>query len=147
MAAVDVAHRYFDAWNRRDGAAVAAMFAAGGTYEDPATGQPLEAPGIAEYAQGMFAAFPDLRFEVASAAASGPSTVAAEWVMRGTNSGPLAGNPPTGQTVALAGADFLHVEDERVRSVRGYFDQRAFLEQLGLQVMVLPPNRGPLTFG
>jgi steroid delta-isomerase-like uncharacterized protein len=147
MAAVDVASQYFAAWNRRDGSAVAAMFAVGGTYEDPATGRPLEPPGIAEYARGLFEAFPDLHFEVVSMAASGPSSVAAEWVMHGTNSGPLAGNPPSGGTVALAGADFIRVEDERVGSVRGYFDQRALVQQLGLQVMALPPNRGPLTFG
>ena len=33
--------------------------------------------------------------------------MAAQWVMRGTNSGSLKGNPPTERAVSLPGADFI----------------------------------------
>ena len=41
MAAVDVAQRYFDAWNSRDPSAIVATFAKGGTYNDPTSGGTL----------------------------------------------------------------------------------------------------------
>ena len=37
MEPIEVAHRYFDAWNARDPEGVAACFAPGGTYTDPTT--------------------------------------------------------------------------------------------------------------
>jgi hypothetical protein len=49
--------------------------------------------------------------------------------------------------VTLAGADFIHVEGDGIRSVRGYFDSRAVPDQLGLQVMVQPHSIGPFSFG
>ena len=145
--ATDVAQRYFDAWNRRDPEAIAATFVEGGTYADPNVPEGLSGQAIAGYAAGLFAAFPDLSFDVIDHHATGDGTVAARWLMRGTNTGPLRGNPPTGATVALPGADFIAVEDEKVRSVEGYFDRSAFVEQLGLQVIVQPYSVGPFSFG
>ena len=147
MEAIDVAQMYFDAWNRRDSSAIVATFADGGTYSDPTTGQELAGPAIGEYVGGLFAAFPDLSFEIVSISPAGNETVAAQWVMRGTNSGSLLGAPPTGRPVALPGADFITVAGDRVSSVRAYFDQRTFVEQLGLQVIVQPYSIGPVSFG
>jgi hypothetical protein len=76
-----------------------------------------------------------------------PATVAAQWVMQGTNSGPLQGGPPTGRQVALPGADFIAVTGDPVQSVQGYFDQKTSVEQLGLRAMVMPTAVGPVTFG
>jgi ketosteroid isomerase-like protein len=60
MDAMDVAQRYFNAWNRRDASELIATFADSGTYCDPATSQPLTEQAIAAYASGRWAAFPDL---------------------------------------------------------------------------------------
>jgi steroid delta-isomerase-like uncharacterized protein len=147
MEATDVAKGYFDAWNRRDPQAIVATFAEGGTYSDPNTPGGLTGQAISEYAGGLFAAFPDLSFDLLSHASIGDGVVAAQWVMRGTNTGPLRGNPPTGGTVALPGADFIAVEGDKVRSVQGYFDRRTLVEQLGLQVIVQPYSAGPFSFG
>jgi hypothetical protein len=67
--------------------------------------------------------------------------------MRGTNSGPVAGGPPTGRTVALPGVDIIEVYGDRISSVRGFFDQKTFLEQLGLRVIAQPDRAGPFEFG
>jgi steroid delta-isomerase-like uncharacterized protein len=147
MEAMDVAQRYFDAWNRRDAAELIATFADGGTYRDPATGQPLTGQAIGAYASGLWAAFPDLSFEIAHAAPAGDGTIAAQWIMCGTNNGSMLGQPPTGRTVALPGADFIRVEGKMVRSVEGYFDMKTFSEQLGLQTVVQPYTAGPFAFG
>ena len=113
----------------------------------PTSPKGLGGQAIGEYAAGLFTAFPDLSFDVISHHATGDGTVAARWLMRGTNTGSLRGNPPTGATVALPGADFIAVEGDKVRSVDGYFDRRAFVEQLGLQVIVQPYSAGPFSFG
>jgi steroid delta-isomerase-like uncharacterized protein len=147
MQPIDVAHRYFEAWQRHDGAAIVAMFVEGGSYSDPATGQSLSGAAIAGYAGSLWAAFPDLSFEIVSAASAGDGLVAGQWIMRGTNSGSMRGLPPTGRTVALPGADFIQVEGDKIRSVQGYFDMGTLSAQLGLQTVVQPYIAGPFCFG
>src|SRR5262245_53055019 len=147
MTALHVAQRYFDGWNRHDPEAVLATMAEDGTYNDPGTGGPIGGPAFAAYMQGLFSAFPDVSFSVASAGLPAPDLVAAQWVMRGTNHGSMMGLPPTGKSVELHGADFIRVDGDRIRSVEGYFDSRVMPEQLGLQVVVQPRAIGPHTFG
>jgi steroid delta-isomerase-like uncharacterized protein len=147
MTALQTAGRYFDAWNRRSPEDIVAAIETGGTYEDPLTRGPLSGPAIAHYAAGLFEAFPDLSFETISATETGPNTVAAEWLMRGTNTGSMQGAPPTGKPVALAGADFIVTAGEKVRSVKGYFDTAEVPRQLGMQVIVQPDAIGPVQFG
>ncbi len=147
MLSLQQAQHYFDAWNARDAAAIVATFAPGGTYEDPTTPGPLTGEAIGRYAAGLWAAFPDLTFEIVSAAPAGEGRVAAQWIMRGTNDGSMMGLPPTGKSVELPGADFVVVEGDGIRSVTGYFDSALLPRQLGLQTIVQPPQIGPFTFG
>jgi steroid delta-isomerase-like uncharacterized protein len=142
-----VAQRYFDAWNARDPDAIAATFAPGGTYSDPNVPAGLDARGTAEYAGGLFASFPDLRFDLESTGLTPDGVVAAQWQMRGTNTEPFQGMPPTGREISLPGADFIEVDGDGVRSVRGYFDGGTMVRQLGLDVIVQPSSIGPFTFG
>jgi steroid delta-isomerase-like uncharacterized protein len=142
-----VAHGYFDAWNARDPAAIASTFAPGGTYSDPNVPEGVDAGGTAEYAGGLFASFPDLRFELQSTGLTPDGLVAAQWLMLGTNTEPFRGLPPTGREISLPGADFIRVSDDGVESVEGYFDSRTMVDQLGLDVIVQPSSLGPFTFG
>src|SRR5262245_55023372 len=135
MQPLQVAQLYFDAWNRHDGDGVVALFAEGGTYNDPASGGDRTGEQIKAYAQDLWTALPDVSFELVSAAVSGDGLLAAQWIMRGVNNGPFAGLPPSGRSVTLPGADFIRVESDKIRSVQGYFDTRAFSEHLGLQVL------------
>ena len=147
MEATAVARVYFDAWNRHDPAAIVAAFAEGGTYSDPNAPDGLSGAAIADYAGELFAAFPDLSFDVRGAAPAGDGVVGVRWTKRGTNTGSFRGSPPTGSTVALPGADFIVVEGGKISSVEGYFDRRTFAEQLGFQVTVQPYSVGPVSFG
>jgi steroid delta-isomerase-like uncharacterized protein len=146
MEPIEVAHAYFDAWNRHDPDAIVACFADGGTYTDPGAGT-LTGPAIGAYAGGLFAAFPDLSFDILSVAPTGDTTIAAEWLMKGTNAGSMRGLPPTGKTVSVPGADFIVVDGDKVRSVTGYFDGGAIPRQLGMQIIVQPHAAGPFRFG
>ena len=144
---VDVAQRYFDAWNRHDASAIVATLENTGTYTDPVTGGPLIGPAIGAYAAGLWAAFPDLSFEIVSVTENASGLVSAEWMMKGSNTGPFNGLPPTGATVALPGADFVRVNDGKIQSVQGYFDSGALPRALGLDIVVQPKAIGPFTFG
>ncbi|MFN8588667.1 MAG: ester cyclase [Candidatus Eisenbacteria bacterium] len=146
MAALDAARRYLDAWNAHDPGAIAATFAPGGTYTDPST-PALTADAIGGHAQRLWGAFPDLSFDIVSLAEAGAGRVVAEWVMRGTNTAPFMGLPPTGREISLAGVDVIHAGEGGITSVTGYFDTRAIPVQLGLQVLVQPLEAGPFRFG
>lgn len=147
MGALEVVQAYFDAWNSRDSAAIGATLSDGGTYEDPTTGGPISAAALTETAGGLLAAFPDLSFDVVSISAASETTVASQWPMKGTNSGPFGGGPPTGKTIALPGADFFTRDGGKIVTVKGYFDQRTLVDQLGLQVIVQPYAIGPFSCG
>jgi len=144
---LELANRYFAAWNARDPEAILTTFENDGWYADPTTGGPLRGDAIVGYTSALFATYPDLAFELVSEDALGEGRIAAQWVMRGTNTGSLQGLPPTGKTVELAGADFIATGATGVRSVQGYFDTRTLVEQLGLQVLVQPDQIGPFSFG
>jgi steroid delta-isomerase-like uncharacterized protein len=140
--------RYFQAWNDRDPAAVVAAFDGDGTYTDPSvSGPPLSGERLAAHATALFTGFPDLRFEIVGADASPGGRVVARWLLRGTNTGPLWGLPPSGRAVAMPGIDFIELGQEGLRRVEGQFDRQTMAEQLGLQVIVQPVAAGPFRFG
>lgn len=144
--ALETAHQYFAAWNSHNAAAIAGLFAEGGTYQDPVSGE-ISGAGIEAYAAGLWESFSDLSFEIVSASETGAEVVAAQWVMRGTNTGRFMGLPPSGRAVSLPGADFIETADEKITSVRGYFDSGVLPQQLGLQALVQPHELGPFSFG
>jgi steroid delta-isomerase-like uncharacterized protein len=147
MESQSVIHRYVDAWNQHDTAGLSAAFAATGTWLDPSLGAPISRPAVAAHIDQLFVAFPDLMLVITPFSSTAESTIAVQWRMTGTNLGPFMGQPPSGGRVDLCGADFLTISDASILTVQRYFDQKAFLEQIGLQVLVQPSKLGPLTFG
>lgn len=143
----DVITAYFDAWQARDADAVLATLGADGTYEDPTTGGPIGGEAMRGYLAALWGAFPDLNFEIVSKASTGPDTVAAQWIMRGVNTGSMRGLPPTGNCVEVHGADFFTLNGDHIKTVTGYFDSGAVPRQLGLDVIVQPSSIGPFRFG
>ena len=144
---LEIASRYFQAWNARDPDAIVSLFSEGGTYRGPAGGVGLIGQQIADRAVGLWAAFPDLSFETVRADLIDQTTAVVRWLMRGTNTGSLDGLPPTGGTTCLPGVDFIRVLGSKIRSVQAYFDQQTLREQLGLQVVMQPHADGPFRFG
>jgi steroid delta-isomerase-like uncharacterized protein len=145
--AVDVVQAYLTAWNAHDGAAVQALFDPAGTYVDPTLPGPIGGADIAGYVAGLTAAFPDLHFQVEAIAADG-DRVTAQWRMQGTNTGLLPGAPePSGGTCDLPGVDVITVGEAGIIGVVGYFDQKTFVEQLGLRAVVVPADEPPIVYG
>ena len=147
MGNLDAVRRYMQAWIDRDADGILASLNDGGTYQDPATGGPIAGEAIRAYVTPLWQAFPDLTFEEESLAETGPDTAAAQWLMKGTNTGSMMGLPPTGKRVALRGADFFKLKNGRIQSVTGYFDTAQVPRQLGLNVIVQPFAIGPFRFG
>jgi len=147
MENISQVRRYFQAWIDRDDDAILATFGDGGTYQDPATGGPIEDAALRAYLGGLWSAFPDLTFAEESIGEIGPDRVAAQWVMRGTNTGSMRGLAPTGRSVEQRGADFIELRDGRIQKVIGYFDSGEIPRQLGLDIIVQPKQLGPFVFG
>ena len=128
--AVEVARAYFEAQDRHDTAALIALFGQQGTFQDPTMASPISSDALVRAFVGGFAAFPDMSFEVSELFDDGAGRVAAVWRMRGTNTGPLGNQAPTGQAIDVPGMDFIVVEGGAVRSARAYFDPSAMAKQL-----------------
>jgi steroid delta-isomerase-like uncharacterized protein len=143
---IAAAQEYLDAWNAQDGERVVRSFVAGGTYTDPTVGT-LSGPAIGGYVNALLAAFPDLSFAIEEVLPAGEGVVVARWIMQGTHLGPLFGRPPMGRQIALPGIDVITVEGGKVRSVRGYFDQKTIFVQLGLQVLLAPESNERVKYG
>jgi hypothetical protein len=52
-----------------------------------------------------------------------------------------------GKRVSLPGADFVHVEGDKIRSLQGYFNPGALPVALGLDVIIQPKAIGLFSFG
>ena len=63
MNAIEVSRRYLDAWNRHDADAIVAIYAEGGTYHTPRLDHVLKGQAIADWAESVWAAYPDMRLE------------------------------------------------------------------------------------
>ena len=147
VTTLQVFESYADAWNRHDARGIIAIFADGGTYTDPTTSGPLAGAAIGAYAEALWNSFPDLSFEIVSLTHNDQGLVSAEWLMKGTNTGSMRGLPPTGRSIAVAGADFARIEGEKIVSLQGYFDAGAVPRALGLDVIVQPSSIGAFGFG
>jgi steroid delta-isomerase-like uncharacterized protein len=80
---------------------------------DPLPGQPAGADGAEYVVTTMYGAHPDLRFTVDDLVAEG-DRVTIRWTLRGTNTGPMLGRPPSGQPVELAAIVIFRIADGRI---------------------------------
>ena len=90
---------------------------------------------VREVLEAYRAAFPDLRHQFLDTVESG-DTYAAELRITATHTGtmrtPDGDIPPTGKQVVWQSCDYIKVRDGKIASWHAYFDQVAFLTQLGL---------------
>jgi steroid delta-isomerase-like uncharacterized protein len=80
---------------------------------DPLPGQPAGAAGGEYVVSTMHTAHPDLRFTIDDLVAEG-DRVTIRWTLRGTNTGPMLGRPPSGQPVELAAIVIFRIADGRI---------------------------------
>jgi steroid delta-isomerase-like uncharacterized protein len=80
---------------------------------DPLPGQPAGEEGAEYVVATMHGAHPDLRFTIDDLVAEG-DRVTIRWTLRGTNTGPMLGRPPSGQPVELAAIVIFRIADARI---------------------------------
>jgi steroid delta-isomerase-like uncharacterized protein len=108
-----------------------------GTFEHPryeliATGETYDGEAdVRRYYAETRTAFPDQRNEVVALHHADDSVVV-EFVLLGTQLGPLRGLPPTGRAFRCRMTAFFPFEGDRLVGERVYFDQATILRQLGL---------------
>lgn len=143
----DVVQAYFEAWNAHDGRRLSSLFHDGGSYEGPTLNMPLKPYDLSAVIAALAAQFSDFVFDITNVVDSA-GKAAVEWVMRGVNDGPIkTGVAATGRQLHLAGVDMLTMAGDQIISARRFYDRRAMMEQLGLQVIVEPYHQGQASYG
>ena len=135
-----LASRWRTAWSEGSRTAFAACCSAGVQYEDPVAREPLVGlDAIADHAQSLRTALPDLRIEGVGQAVTEGQFACVPWKLLGTHRGSIAAVPASNRFVVVQGVHYLEVADGRVRRARGFFDLYDAAVQLGLL-----PSRGSL---
>ena len=84
------------------------------------------------FAEGAFAAVPDLKFQLKSRFIAG-QWGGIEWLMSGTHKGDFPGLPATGKRFsAIRGATVVELQAGRIGRNSGYWDAASFMKQVGL---------------
>jgi steroid delta-isomerase-like uncharacterized protein len=134
-AGAEAAERVLEAraerWSAHDVDHLLPLFTEDVVYEDVTFG--VVNRGQAElraFAEGVFPAFPEVRFELASRFVAG-DRAGLEWVMTGTQA-TLPGQPTVRKPFSVRGATILELRAERIRRGTDYGDLATLLKQLGL---------------
>lgn len=91
---------------------------------------PFDKMGWKGVGQGFKAAFPDMKHEIVDWFASG-NKVAVKGIFKGTNNGPMMGNPATGNKVATSFTTVFELDGKgKIKSLNSQFDQKLFEAQI-----------------
>ena len=125
---------YEEVWGKGKVTVAHEVFAEDYLRHDLRPGQALPGPaGQAKIAADFRAAFPDLRMEIDLILGEG-DLVAARWTTEGTNSGPWAGQPPTGKRARFSGVNIFRIRDGKVVELWNHRDDLGLMQQLGAQI-------------
>lgn len=114
QSVLSITAQYHWAWNHRDPDAIRALFLDEGELLDPGVGAAVRGDDIAVYCRGIFARYPDLRFELVGEPVVSGTTIAFQWLARATD------RQRGGAAVLGEGAEFLRIEENRLRAARIY---------------------------
>ena len=111
---------------------VLALFTEDGVWEEVAIGLAAQGPDeIRTHLDRLFAAVPDITFDVSSGFVAGDRGVV-EWTVSGTYSSDFPGLPSaTGQRFSFRGVSVFEFADGKIYRYTEYWDAYAFLVQLG----------------
>ncbi|HEX9304658.1 MAG TPA: ester cyclase [Thermoanaerobaculia bacterium] len=131
----DVAKEQVIAYNEKDWDRARAALAPEVIYDEVGTHRRIKGvDDVLTAWKGWATAIPDSRATFQSEFVSG-NTAVLEITWKGTHEGPLnTGDreiPPTGKKIELRAVQVVDVDNDRVRSVRQYFDMGTLLKQIG----------------
>ncbi len=129
-AAPDVVLDWIDAWVAVDPAAIAALYAADGVYEDVPNNHSIAAADIETTLAEYVGALGDIVVELDSAH-GGDGWAVAEWTLSATNQG-LFPDAPVGAPFSVRNATVFAIEGGEIVRSADYYDNATILTQLGL---------------
>jgi steroid delta-isomerase-like uncharacterized protein len=133
--------RWQAAWSGRDVRLFEPLCTPSFHYEDPLTGEPLTGlRQLAQHAQRLWDAFPDVRLERSGERLASRSFAAAPVRVRATHQRPLDSLPATGKELDFQVVFVCELDDGLLRRARAFFD----VYEVGVQLGVLPV-RGSLS--
>ena len=131
-ASAALIQRYFDlVWSAGDTQAQAQLIAPKYRGYWLIAGMPVrQGPaGHLAWLNAIRAAMPDLRYTIEDIVA-GPEKAVARVTLAGTNSGPLAGQPPTGKYATAEQIFIFHLAGGQIVQEWVSFDRGSFMQQL-----------------
>jgi steroid delta-isomerase-like uncharacterized protein len=132
----DLAKEQVIAYNEKDWDRARAALAPEVVYDEVGTNRKLKGvDDVLTAWKGWATAIPDSRATFQSETVSG-NTAVLEITWKGTHSGPLNTGereiPATGKEIELRAIQVVDVANDRVKSVRQYFDMGTLLDQIGV---------------
>ena len=125
---VKLAKKVIDAYNNQDVDAFIGMYAEGADVEFPDQARPNREEMRAEFHE-IIEAIPDRHFDVTRICATDKGAMV-ECITKGTNTGSLFGNPPTGKKLAVPFVHIYDFEDGKVVRQRTYTNYQMLMQQL-----------------
>ncbi len=126
---------YNAAWNAHDLDAIMALHAPDMVFENHTAGERAEGEAVRDHIAGIFAGWPDLRFEGVRVYAR-EGVVTQEWTAFATHSRPVKRGDieiePTGREISWSGVDVIPTENGLIKRKDVYSDSVSILRQLGL---------------
>ena len=111
-------------------------FAPGAYGEEVGTGRRLTPQEATANARAWKQAFPDAKGTITNKIIDG-NKGAAEITWRGTNRGPLMGQPPTGKSVTVRSVVTLDTDGNKIKRSTHYIDIAGMMTQLGAMPAVV----------
>ena len=130
--------RYNDAWNRHDVDAILALHTEDSVFENHTSGgKGVGKTEIRKVVEGIFATFPDLRFDGRRLYVR-DDLVVQEWTATATHSRPITRGGkiygPSGKKMSWIGMDVIPMRGGLVLRKDVYVDSISFLRQVGVEV-------------
>lgn len=129
---------YNDAWNRHDADAILQMHTEDSVFENHSSGgQAVGRDAIREIISGVFATFPDIRFELRRLYLR-DDLIVQEWTATATHANPVRYKDvvlePSGKAIRWEGMDIIPIRDGKVARKDVYANSLGYLRELGAPV-------------
>lgn len=119
-------------WNKGNLDAAEECFTPDFVGHDPASPEEIRGPeGFRSNVAAVRSAFPDFRTEVVDQVAE-KNRVVTRYVTTGTHEGELAGIPPTGKRIEVAGMGIDYFSEDKISESWEYYDVLGMMQQMGV---------------
>ena len=133
-----LAERTLEVWNKGDVALIDELYTADVVrHECDMPEDVIGRDAFKNMLKDIRTAFPDLNLAIDELIIKG-NNIVMRWTWTGTNTGPMAGQQPTGKKIQVPGVSIARAVDGKIAEVWDYYNQAVLLQQLGFTLV--PPQ-------